>query len=157
EILNQKHLSRACLRSLRHALKGISPAGDPQRWAAAHLVLGSALRLHGQRVCGHEQAETYAEAIHAFEMAASVYGQAPPSLDDTIMTAHSAEHGDPINAVLAATKRGTIDGIALLHTAAHALNEGRVSIDRCTDLRSWAVELSNFGCTLTLLGRRIDD
>jgi hypothetical protein len=90
-------------------------------------------------------------------MAASVYCQFPPSLDEAILTARAANYGDPVDAVLAATKRGAIDGIALLHTAARTLNEGRVSMDRRADLRGWAVELSNFGCTLTLLGRRIDD
>jgi hypothetical protein len=156
EILNQTHLWRASLSTLRHALKSISPAADPQRWATAHLILGSALRLHGQRVSGQEQAENYAEAIHAFEMAASVFCQFPPSVGETLLTAR-ANRGDPVDAVLAATRSGVIDGIALLHTAAHRLNSGRVSIDRRADLRGWAVELSNFGCTLTLLGRRIDE
>ena len=157
EILNQKNLSRASLSTLRHALRDISPAADPQRWAAVHLILGSALRLHGQRVCAHEQAEHYAEAIHAFEMAASVYCQSPPSVDETLMTARAVNSGDPVDAVLAATRSGAIEGISLLHTAAHSLNAGRVSIDRRADVRSWAVELSNFGCALTLLGRRVDD
>lgn len=157
EILNQKHLSRASLSTIRHALKEISPAADPQRWAAVHLILGSALRLHGQRVCAHEQAEHYAEAIHAFEMAASVYCQFPPSVDETLITARAANCGDPVDVVLAATKSGTIEGISLLHTAAHSLNAGHVYLNRRSDLHGWAIELSNFGCALTLLGRRVDD
>jgi len=157
EILNQKHLSRACLRTLRHALKDISPSADQQRWAAVHLILVSALRLHGRHVCAHEQPEHYAEAIHAFEMAASVYCQFPPSVDETLMTAHAANEGDPVDAVLAATTSGAIEGISLLHAAAHSLNAGRVHLDRRVDVRGWAVELSNFGCALTLLGRRVDD
>jgi hypothetical protein len=153
EILNQGNLARACLSTLRHALTEISPAADPQRWAAVHLILGSALRLHGRRVRVHEQAEHYAEAIHAFEIAASVYCQFPPSVDEASMTLG----GDPVDAVLVATTSESIEGISLLHTAAHTLNAGRVSIDRCKDLHGWAVELSNFGCALTLLGRRVDD
>jgi tetratricopeptide (TPR) repeat protein len=155
DILNQKHLSRACLSTLRDALRDISPTADPQRWAAVHLILGSALRLHGQRVGAPEQAEHYAEAIHAFEMAASVYCQFPPSVDEALLTARAAN--DSVDVVLAATKGGAIEGISLLHEAAHLLNAGRVCLDRRADLRNWAVELSNFGCALTLLGRRVDD
>ena len=164
EFLNPKHLSRASLDSLRHALKGISPAADPQRYAAAHLILGSALRLHGQRVNGHEQAENYAEAIHAFEKAASVYCQAPPDGDDedeSVLVVNARDgtvvQGDPIDIVLAATMSGAIEGVSMLHTAARALDARRMSIVRDSNLRDWATELSNFGCTLTLLGRRVDD
>lgn len=158
EILNQKHLSGACLNELRGALKGISPAADPQRWAAAHLILGSALRLHGQRVCGNEQTENYAEAIHAFEKAASVYCQFPPCDDDRNAAAHAVKAtADSVDIVLAATSSGVIEGISLLHTAARTLNAARVSIDRRADLRVWVIGLSNFGCALTLLGRCVDD
>jgi hypothetical protein len=154
EVLNPRLLSRACLDELRLVLRNISPAADPQRWAAAHLMLGSALRLHGQRVYGHEQAENYAEAIHAFEKAASVYCQFPPSEEEP---AASAAQNDPVDMVLAATSSGAIEGISLLHSAASTLGVGPVSIDRRSNLRGWAVERSNFGCALTLLGRRVDD
>lgn len=156
-ILNQTHLSRACLSTLRHALKDLSPVADPERWAAVHLMLGSVLRLHAQRVCGHEQVENYSEAICAFEKAASVYCQFPPSLEEPAIAARKGRSGDPVDTVLAATNSGAIKRIALLHRAAHTLSSARVAIDRYTDLQRWAVELSNFGCALTLLGRRVDD
>lgn len=155
DVIDAKRLSRACLNELRHALRDISPAVDPQRWAAAHLILGSALRLHAPRVCGHEQAENYSEAIYAFEKAASVYCQSPPSDNETLIDAPAPY--DPVDTVLAAATSGVIEGISLLHTAAHTLSATRVIVDRRTDLRAWAMELSNFGCTLTLLGRRVDD
>ena len=158
DILNQKHLSRACLDELRHALRSISPAADPQRWAAAHLILGSALRLHGRRVRGHEQAENYAEAIHAFEKAASVYCQSPPPEDESVSAlGASTTRNDSVDIVLAATSSSVIEGISLLHTAARTLSVAQMSVNRRSDLRGWAIERSNFGCTLTLLGRRVDD
>ena len=162
EFLNQRHLSRVCLNSLRHALNGISPAADPQRYAAAHLILGSALRLRGQRVSGHEQVENYEEAIHAFEKAASVYCRFPPAEDEQKPLEANASDGsvvqdDPVDLVVAATAGSVMEGISMLHTAARVLDARRIAIDRQTHLREWVIGLSNFGCTLTLLGRRLND
>jgi hypothetical protein len=159
EILSQQHLSVACLKTLRAALNNISPVGDPQGWAATHLALGSAVRLRAQRACGHEQAEHYLEAIRAYEAAACVYCRFPPSDEgspsDSEASDDDADNEDPVSLVLAAANSRIGDGVRLLSAAVHAFRAVRASPRHGNGLRSWAVNMSNLGCVLTLLGRHI--
>ena len=156
EILGQQHLSMACVKTLRAALNNISPVGDPQGWAATHLALGSAVRLRAQRACGHEQAEQYLEAIRAYEAAACVYCRFPPSGVDS-SSDDDADDLDPVNLVLTAATSPIGNGVRLLSAAATALRAVRASPRHGNGLRSWAVNMSNLGCVLTLLGRHIQD
>ena len=156
EILGQQHLSVACVKTLRAALNNISPVGDPQGWAATHLALGSAVRLRAQRARGREQAEHYLEAIRAYEAAACVYCRFPPSDEDGSSDPEgSDDDADPVNLVLTAATSPIGDGVRLLSAAANALRAVRASPRHRSGLRSWAVNMSNLGCVLTLLGRHI--
>jgi hypothetical protein len=156
EVLTRQHLSVACLNTLRTAVRDLSPTRDPHRWAAMHLVLGSALRVRGQRMGRHDQAEHYREAIVAFESAACVYCQFDPS-DDGVSASGAEAKSDPVDLVLSASTKRISEATRLLQKAACALRAELDSVDRRTHLRRWAIQVSNLGCTLTLLGRRTDD
>ena len=157
EILTHRQLFTTRLDSLREALRRISPS-ETDQWAAAHLMLGSALRVQAQRTGGSEQAEHYLEAIDAFESAVGVYcrfrlAQRPPVI---FPPGCMAANDDPVDIVLAAAQnRHGGEGTALLHTATSAMRVQQPPLERTAYLRAWAINMSNSGCALVLLGRRL--
>ena len=120
-------------------------------------MLGSALRVQAQRTGGSEQAQHYLEAIDAFESAVGVYcrlrlSQRPPVI---FPPGCVAANDDPVDIVLAAQSRYGGEGTALLLSATSALRVQQPPLERTAYLRAWAINMSNRGCALVLLGRRL--
>jgi hypothetical protein len=61
------------LRSLRAAIVRRTDQEDPRRWAAYHLILGTALRLRAYRTLGHRRAQLLISAARAFDVAFTIY------------------------------------------------------------------------------------
>lgn len=151
------------IQALRGALREGSPLEEPEWWAAGHLVLGSALRLRAPRMGDAEQAQACEEIIGHFERALEVYCQRKPltlEWHDGLIRGRPGSGPqrcgpgvDGVDLVLEATRSPLKADEALLESAVHQFRSESSARMRETDFRLWVLNMKNYGCALTLLGR----
>jgi hypothetical protein len=159
-----QHLLHASLEPTRDAIQAISPARDPQRWVALHLILGTALRLRAPGFPLREHAEANIESLHAFETAlaeccerrkARALRRARVGTGQFSLQVSACVAGpDGVQMVMDATSVSIPEGIEKLERAINVFTDNAESVDRRSELREWVVARSNLGCALTLLGQR---
>jgi hypothetical protein len=170
-------LRTASLRTLRAAIARSTEDDNPQRWAACHLILGTALRLRAHRTPGHRRAHIYIAAARAFDVAFSVYAMLragmldPPDAAPEPTAHHEATRLDADRCGPAYRPPGTCvserDGTTLVaQVIAGPFGDNRHLLERAimylrltrssADVRSWAwvSSTNNLACALTLLGSR---
>jgi hypothetical protein len=172
-------LRTGSLRSLRSAIVRKKDQADPDRWAAYHLILATALRLRAYRTYGHRRAQLLIGAARAFDVAFSIYATLrgdmlePPeaatdpsvSGESDVASADLARCGSayrPIGSCLS-ERDGTVlvaRVIAGPFGANRHLLERAITYLRMTrssaDIKSWAwvSSTNNLACALNLLGTR---
>jgi hypothetical protein len=170
-------LRTASLRTLRAVIARTTEDENPQRWAACHLILGTALRLRAYRTHGHRRAHFFIAAARAFDIAFSGYAMLragmldPPNALTESTTSREVARLDanrcgptyrPFGACVSER-----DGTTLVaQVIAGPLGENRHLLERaivylrlsrsCAAARSWAwiSSTNNLACALTLLGTR---
>ncbi len=162
-VRTQEQLLSLDLTALRAALRDISAFEEPDQWAAGHLVLGAALRLRARRMAEHARGQTYDEAIRAFQRAVEVYCQRKPLTmewhDGVLRRQPGARQGgsaqgvDGVDLVLQATRSPLRGDMELLGSAVRLFREDSSWRVREADFQLWLLNLNNYGCALTLLGR----
>jgi len=172
-------LRTGSLRSLRSAIVRRTDQPDPRRWAAYHLILGTALRLRAYRTFGHRRAQLLISAARAFDVSFSIYAMLrgemlePPEVAFISTMSAESETGaeDPGRCGPAYRPLGTCiserDGTTLVARviagpfgANRRLLERAIAYLRMTrstaENRSWAwmSSTNNLACALNLLGSR---
>jgi hypothetical protein len=170
-------LRTASLRTLRSTIAQTSEHDNPRRWAACHLILGTALRLRAYRRHGHRRARLLIAAARAFDVAFSVYAMLragmldPPATTSELVTRLAPPRLDanrcgpgyrPLGGCVSER-----DGTTLVaQVIAGPLGENRHLLERAiaylrvsrsgADSKSWAwvSSTNNLACALTLLGSR---
>jgi hypothetical protein len=170
-------LRTASLRTLRAVIARTTEHDNPQRWAACHLILGTALRLRAYRTRGHRRARLFIAAARAFDVAFGVYAMLRAGMLDPADTASGstapreanrfdASRCGPAYRPLGACV-GERDGTTLVaQVIAGPLGGNRHLLERAivylrltrssADIKSWAwiSSTNNLACALTLLGTR---
>lgn len=159
-----QHLLNGSLEALREAIKSASAEEEPTRWVVCHIILGSALRLRGSRGADVERARMYTEAVRAFDAALAVCCQQNGARELRRRVIGTNKFGvqpsvfasgpDGVQLVVDATAVPLPEGNDMLERAIRMFRDACNRSNRRTDLRAWAIGMSNLGCTLTLLGRR---
>jgi hypothetical protein len=170
-------LRTASLRTLRAVIARTAEQDDPQRWAACHLILGTALRLRAYRTQGHRRARFFMAAARAFDVAFSVYamlragmldpqdpatGSTTQREPDRVDTSRCGPAYRPLGACVSERDGATL----VARVIAGPLGANRHLLERAivylrltrasADIKSWAwiSSTNNLACALTLLGTR---
>ena len=147
----------------RAVLQRISPAKEPARWAGEQLKLGAVLRLRSQQESGLQRAAICCQTIEAFEAALCIYcrcgvaSEGPdadkaPDLQPANLSA-STDETDPVDLVLEFTSQPFIANTEPLDEALIILRSRCTRAHRSENFNTWAVNMINLACTLTLLGK----
>jgi hypothetical protein len=170
-------LRTASLRTLRAVIARTTEEENPQRWAACHLILGTALRLRAYRTHGHRRAHLFIGAARAFDVAFGVYAMLragmldPPNAAPEPSAPGDASRCDANRCGPAYRPLGACvnerDGTRLVaQVIAGPFGENRHLLERAiaylrltrssADTKSWAwvASTNNLACALTLLGSR---